>query len=355
MARRASLGRAWRAYMQFLRGLGGDEPQSLESRIISAIARRGVVAKEELRGIAGSHQVVLRQVLSILRGSGLAYYRRYCRNCYVVSMPWVFFAKSVLGEGWRDWLRRRAPGISDAELGELEEWLRLSEAEGEELEELGEEERRLAGRLRRVRLFAESRLETLRLMSSLVRVVPELLPESCSRPPSETLRGLIKNGASSVDQLRNPVIQALDKWFLGCYVVPVLEYTPFLLRLLAGLAYSYATGYDPRRYAAELRLHARHWREIACGGLGCHEFYERLVDETFGRLLALLEHLRKVREGTASIKTLLDQYNKEWVSEGISGQKLSNHRSVVARFLAETFQEFYTWLPYIVEELEATV
>jgi len=121
--------------MQFLQGLGGGESQSLESRIISAIARRGVVAKEELRGIAGSHQVTLRQVLSILRGSGLVYYPRHCRSCYVVSMPWVFLAKSVLGEGWRDWLRRRAPGISDTELGELEAWLRLSEAKDEELNE----------------------------------------------------------------------------------------------------------------------------------------------------------------------------------------------------------------------------
>ena len=58
-------------------------------------------------------------------------------------------------------------------------------------------------------------------------------------------------------------------------------------------------------------------------------------------------------EGIASIEALLDEYTSEWVSEGISGQKLSNHRSVVARFLVETFREFYTWLPYIVEELEA--
>jgi len=189
-------------------------------------------------------------------------------------------------------------------------------------------------------------------MSSLVMAVPELLPDNCSKPPSEALRGLIKNSAKSVDQLRNPVIQVLDKWFLDCYVVPVLEYVPFLLRLLAGLAYSYATGYEPRRYAAELRLHARHWREIACRGR-LHELYERLVDETFRRLLTLLEHLRRIREDIVGVKTLLDEYTSELVSVGIRSQKLNNYRSIVTRFLAETFREFYTWLPYIVKELEA--
>lgn len=355
MARRTSLKRVWEAHMQFLRGLS-SEPQSIEGRIISNIAQRGVVARKELHELAEGHPNTLRQVLSILRNSGLVYYREQCRKCYVISMPWVFFVKGLLGEEWRDWLRRRAPDIRDDELGELEEWLKLAEAKDEELKKLGEKKRRLAGRLRRIRLYMESRLESLRLVGSLIRVVPELLPERCSRPPLEALREPANTRVDG-EQPRGALIGATLatlKWLLECHDVLVLEYTPFLLRLLAGLAYSYATGYPPQRYATELRLYAKRWRKIACGGIGCHKLYERLVDETFKRLLALLEHPHGARGGIASIKTLLDEYTSEWMSENFSHPKLYNHRSVVARFLMKTLRGFYTWLPHIVEELEAS-
>ena len=36
----------------------------------------------------------------------------------------------------------------------------------------------------------------------------------------------------------------LAKWYLDCYVSLLYDYIPFLLRILAGIVCSYATGYN---------------------------------------------------------------------------------------------------------------
>jgi hypothetical protein len=261
-------------------------------------------------------------------------------------MLWLFFVESVVGDKWVEWLRRRAPGISQKEVRELRKWVELSKLSDREIEKLGGEDRGLARKLKRVRRLVEWRLETLKYMAELIRVVNDILPDKCFKPVIEHVRESLGSAYSA----REAAVAPIGRWYLECYALVLYEYTPFLLKLLAGMAYSYATGHSIKRYIAEIGRAARHWLEVRCRGDYCSEHLEKMVSETVSRLASLVEHL--LRSAPKSFREFIEEHRRELEDRGAGGQEIDNSVSTVGKFLLETLREFYVWTPLILHELQ---
>uniref|UniRef100_A0A7J3Z5Y8 Uncharacterized protein n=1 Tax=Ignisphaera aggregans TaxID=334771 RepID=A0A7J3Z5Y8_9CREN len=117
--------------------VSGEE--TVTGAAISRIARAGVVRREELvedlvkleAGRTGDDpgrvrervRRVIRFVLHYLRSAGLVYAREHSRKSYIISTPWLLFIENVMGNKWVNWLREKAPHISESELVELKSGL----------------------------------------------------------------------------------------------------------------------------------------------------------------------------------------------------------------------------------------
>jgi len=329
----------WRFYVVFLGFLNwvqSSSATSIEERIIREIVLRGVIRREVLRDLAKGHECAFRLVLSVLRDSRLIYYREQCKKCYIISMPSVFFAKEVLGDGWQKWLKNKAPGMSKKEFDELRLWLEAADSKSGEL---------YAKRLRRIKMWVKSRLLITMYMATLFDVIKDVLPEECFSP--YTFFGLKPNTQG-------------HKVLYDCFLVPVHEYTPLLLRLLAGTLYAYAEGREFCRYLAEFQYFAPRLKKLICGGdeesgSGCSEIFEKLYGETVNRLVTLMSALCDLREEMMTMESILNEYVEEWKNEGFSdkSQTLYNYKSIVSSFLYRTFADFYVWTHYIMKELES--
>jgi len=330
----------WRFYVGFLGSLNwvqSSSATSIEERIIREIVLRGVIRREALRELAKGHECTFRLVLSVLRDSRLIYYREQCKKCYIISMPSVFFVREVLGDGWQKWLKSKAPGMSKKELNELRLWLEATDSKSEEL---------YAKRLRRIKMWVKSRLLIIMHMAVFFNVIKDVLPEECFSP--YRFLSLLQNDTQGLKALYD------------CLLVPVHEYIPFLLRLLAGALYAYAEGREFCRYLAEFRYFTPRLKKLMCGGdeesgSGCSEIFEKLYDETVNRLTALMSALCDLRGEVMSMESVLNKYVEEWKNEGFAdeSQTLYNYKSIVSSFLYRTFADFYVWTHYIIKELES--
>lgn len=356
---RGSVKKEWSAYLRFIEEyiLREQEQETVTGVVVSAIARNGVISRRELVELAenvyrkksgdADPRGTIRVILHYLRDAGLVYVRKHCRKCYVVSMLWLFFVESIVGDKWVEWLRRRATDISQKEVRELRKWIELSKLSDREIEKLGGEDRELARKLKRVRRLVEWRLETLKHMAELIRVVNDILPDKCFKPLIEHVR----ESLGGVYSAREAVVAPIGRWYLECYALILYEYIPFLLKLLAGMAYSYATGHSIKRYVAGIRRTTRHWLEVRCHDDYCSEHLRKLVSETVSRLVNLVEHL--LQSAPKSFREFIEEHRRELEDRGAGGQEIDNSVSTVGKFLLETLREFYVWTPLILYELQA--
>jgi len=249
--------------------------------IARVLAYNGVITRGELEELSGGSSAG-RQMIAFLKKCGLLY---ETHGGYILSVPWLVYFYRSLGEGWIERVRRLAPHISEDEIRELEELLREASQDA-----LGE--------------FVEAYIPPMKELQELV-AVPARVVSTCCQEDWET-----------------------------CFH-ELLDYSKWLLVVLAGLLELYAKGAGYNEVLAWLSDMAKRFREWLSMSEGQSSCYERLVSETASALKRDAVRLYETRYKLGGVleKALqwaLEQYRRS------SGRQVDRARYYAGILLRET-------------------
>jgi hypothetical protein len=240
----------------------GREDRGIVRGIARVLAYNGVITRGMLGELSRGSSAG-RQMISFLKKCGLLY---ETRGGYILSVPWLVYFYRSLGEGWVERVKRLAPYIR-----------------GDELRGLGELVREASqGPLGR---FVEAYISSMEELRELVAIPARLVPGDCEQD-----------------------------W--GRCFSELLDYSKWLLTVLAGLLELYARGAGYGEAIEWLDGMARHFHETLVDyeeeGGQLLSYFDRLVTET---AVALKRHAVRLYETYRGRSTNMLEEALEWAVE----------------------------------------
>ncbi|NPA98092.1 MAG: hypothetical protein GXO43_01815 [Crenarchaeota archaeon] len=331
----------FRDYIAFLGSIYHGRPaKSFTRMIISKIASEEIVKKQELVELAkkAKRQNVLRQILTALKHNGLIYYKPRTRKCHVFSIPALLFLQRTK----RLEKKLENKGVPEDEREEVKELLEcINDKNNTNTECKGIPIKKL----KIIKNFVDSSIISLQHITDIMNI------------PRETLKELLQECYIIYLLLENNLLfknmgypaKLIDDYMNCFYTLGriLYEYTSFLLKIIAGFAYTYvfyAAGSQKehkeyvKKYISELRHGSKIIKHIKNVKPQDREIL-MLESKTLEKIAEYLEHLLSL-QSKAGILTYMEKYIQYWENEKIGKLKMNYYKNIVGRFLYETYKTF---------------